>query len=106
MSDFNDFKTVTARKQHRCEFCGDLIKKREKYISQSGIFEGDFFHCALHQHCQNMINAYVAESGACEAYFDEVKDWLSDKCSGCYRINACVIRPEVCQLIIESFKEV
>jgi len=68
MSDFNDFKTVTARKQHRCEFCGDTIEKDEKYIVNNGMFDGDFFIDRLHQHCQKEVldRAIVAETKVIE----------------------------------------
>ncbi len=50
-------KDVTARKEHRCDWCGEVIHKGEKYHYESFIFDGDF--CDWHSHlaCSRVVSA-------------------------------------------------
>ncbi len=42
MSDFGDTNWPTARKQHRCIWCGEGILKGEKHAHFAGKWEGEF----------------------------------------------------------------
>jgi hypothetical protein len=43
-------KTVTCRKSHLCEWCGEVIEKGDQAQYRSGVHEGDFF--SGHQHIE------------------------------------------------------
>ena len=52
MSDFfSDQKVVTARKDHRCTYCGESISKGEKYTYQQGNWNGRWFESKMHNEC-------------------------------------------------------
>lgn len=50
--------TPTARKVHCCIWCGEKIKKGEKYIRQDGLFDGDFQSNKYHAECRKAATAY------------------------------------------------
>ena len=45
--------TPTARKPHRCDWCGEMILKGEKYSRWTGVYEGDFVSSVMHVECQD-----------------------------------------------------
>jgi hypothetical protein len=51
----------TARKEHKCDLCGHLIPKGQKYHRQSGKDDGDFFDICLHTHCYNILSTYCSQ---------------------------------------------
>lgn len=51
MSDFSNHSMLVARKEHRCEYCGEKILKGEKHIKFSGVFEGEFQNWRMHDEC-------------------------------------------------------
>lgn len=93
MGDFFTRKEVKARKLHKCSLCRDLIRKKETYVKHAGSYSGDFFSCKLHAHCDALLEAYLDIEGYGEYSFDEVSDWLYDKCKGCrfYKDGDCTI---------------
>ena len=58
-----------ARKQYRCEWCGEWILVGEKHKKFTQIFEGDFQSWRAHPECVYMMdhlmseNDYLAEDG-------------------------------------------
>ena len=60
---------VTARKRHKCIWCGDWIEAGEKYYQQSGIFDGEPFRNRYHSGCHagmlelHRIDGYAIEDG-------------------------------------------
>lgn len=54
MSDFNEQTTPTARKAHTCFACGDKIDIGEKYLRNTGCYEGDFYSSAEHSTCSRV----------------------------------------------------
>lgn len=54
MSDIHWNKTVTARKEHKCDQCYQEIPKGFEYVSTSGIFEGDFYSGKYHEECYSL----------------------------------------------------
>lgn len=52
MSDFfSESKVVTARKNHRCTYCGEGIEKGENYTYQKGNWNGRWFESKMHEEC-------------------------------------------------------
>lgn len=52
MSDFfNDAITRTARKRHRCTYCGEGIAAGEDYTYQKGNWDGRWFESKMHPEC-------------------------------------------------------
>lgn len=49
--EFFSERTVTAKKNHRCEECRKIIYAGEKYEYFSGKTDGDFWTAKQHVHC-------------------------------------------------------
>lgn len=74
---------ITARKEHVCELCGEIIHIGEAYWRESGKFEGDFFSRCLHEHCHEMEREYCEEVDT-EFSWDCITDHVADKhCISC-----------------------
>jgi len=56
-----------ARKQYRCEWCGDLIEVGEKHKKFAQIFEGDFNCWRAHPECVRMLDCLARED-----------DWIAE----------------------------
>lgn len=61
----------TARKAHRCFWCGESILKGEKHSKVAGKFEGEFQSIRLHNECSAASNVFHAKNpgepvGECE----------------------------------------
>ncbi|NCC85638.1 MAG: hypothetical protein EOM03_16160 [Clostridia bacterium] len=48
----SDLTLMKARKEHICEYCGELIRKGEKYWRQFVIYEGDAGTWKEHTECR------------------------------------------------------
>lgn len=57
-----------ARKQHRCEWCGEPIVPGEKHVKNVMIFEGDFQSWRAHKECIHMMNCLQDND---RYYFDD-----------------------------------
>jgi hypothetical protein len=55
-----------ARKIHLCIWCNDKIIVGEFYLSQSGIYEGDFQHSKYHLECAQARDKEFRETGETE----------------------------------------
>lgn len=44
-------KTVTCRKNHRCEWCGEWIEKGARAQYRSGVHDGEMFSGHQHPEC-------------------------------------------------------
>lgn len=52
MSDFYHLHvTKTARKEHRCSYCGEPIPAGDRYVYQTGIYDGRWFVSRMHSEC-------------------------------------------------------
>lgn len=45
------FEGTNARKDHRCNYCGEPIHKGDWYMREKSIYEGDFQNVAWHPEC-------------------------------------------------------
>jgi hypothetical protein len=44
-------QVVTARKNHKCHWCGDLIQKGSRYETWFIAYEGSAWRCKMHPEC-------------------------------------------------------
>lgn len=51
-------KTVTARKDHKCDFCGCVIKKGEKYNRATILNDGRIYDWKAHLDCEEATSLY------------------------------------------------
>jgi hypothetical protein len=63
---FRTETTHVARKEHRCDYCGDAIVSGTAYIRIAGHWNGDFYTAKGHLDCIEMWNdaySYWADPG-------------------------------------------
>ena len=66
---FNREDKVRARKDHKCGWCDNPIKKGVVYIKQIGLFEGEFFTYKTHEKCfANIHEAHSLYANDCFDY--------------------------------------
>jgi hypothetical protein len=70
-----------ARKNHCCEWCGELIKVGEVYTRDVGVFQGDFYSSPLHTECKEASKEYVVQSLPDDAEFSS---WSMERGKPCY----------------------
>ena len=105
MSDFFNQKYVTAKKIHKCEFCGKEIQPGERYSYENGVFEGDFFTRKLCPECNSMLNRFCEENEYGEFSWDWIEDWIHDLyCYGCDKKENCELVPKQCELVRRNFR--
>lgn len=46
----------TARKEHKCMFCGGIIKVGEKYDRQTCVYEGSVYDWIAHCECSSLAH--------------------------------------------------
>jgi hypothetical protein len=51
MTDFGHKFAPTARKDHRCAWCGDKIHKGEVHYHYKGKWQGEFQNWRMHNDC-------------------------------------------------------
>lgn len=56
MADILDNKIRTARKDHTCNYCGDVIHKGEKYDYSKLVQDGELYEWKCHLECNNIAN--------------------------------------------------
>lgn len=81
----------TARKEHKCELCGAIVRKGEKYHDKAGNEFGDVVCSKECEKCQSVIDEYFnsnsnyRDEGYCA---DWLRDWWRDyKCDDCKHIQ-------------------
>lgn len=80
----------TARKEHKCELCGAIIQKGEKYHDKAGNEFGDVVCSKECEKCQPVIDEYLnyehtdRNEGYCA---DWIQEWWRDyKCDFCKNV--------------------
>lgn len=90
-------KTPIARKEHRCEFCGEVIHVGEKYNRQTNVYDGRIYDWVSHCDCSKLaceldmfddcdegldgdgfvdnLNQYVYDNHYDDKIDDIAKDW-------------------------------
>ena len=57
----------TARKDHRCIWCGQKISKGEQYVAERSVFDGEMQNHHWHQEC--LEDCHIAFANECEWEF-------------------------------------
>lgn len=52
MTDFANHRYPKARKDHRCEWCGETIPKGETHFQFTGVWKGDWQNWRMHKECE------------------------------------------------------
>ena len=55
--------TRTARKQHRCIWCGQDIAAAEQYVDERSVYDGDIQHHRWHPECLDAMRDEAREWG-------------------------------------------
>ena len=67
-----------ARKGYVCDICYGTITKGEEYVRYSGKCDGEFFDWKYHTECNQVIDAYLRETGECEYDNESISEWLNE----------------------------
>ena len=90
-------ETPVARKEHRCDFCGEGISVGEKYNRQTNVYDGRVYDWVSHSECSKLayeldmfddcdegldsdgfvdnLNQYVYDNHYDDKIDDIAKDW-------------------------------
>jgi hypothetical protein len=75
-------KEVKANKDHRCNFCGEKIRKDETYLTSTHKQDGSVYDWKTHKHCSeiaNRLNMYEdCDEGLTEDGFQETIHCVHD----------------------------
>lgn len=86
MMEFWSERIHTAAKEHKCDMCGLVINKGERYYRSAGKYDGQFYNICQHIHCRNMAEEYCRQKVEDEYDTDSVSDYISDYyCHDCER---------------------
>lgn len=81
----------TARKEHKCELCGAIIQKGEKYHDKAGNEPDGIWYTIECEKCQPVIDGYFGEksTNTNDGYTrDDLREWWrSEKCDFCKYIQ-------------------
>lgn len=75
----------TARKEHRCMYCGGTINVGEKYERQTNKYDNQIYDWVCHLECQevtgllSMFDNDYGEGIDGEHFIEYLQDWLFDK---------------------------
>lgn len=90
----------TARKEHKCELCGAVIQKGEKYHDKAGNELGDISYVKECEKCQPVLDEFCSSDhyDRSEGYFEEwIQEWWRDvKCYACKHFYPACIPDEYC----------
>ena len=74
----------TARKEHKCSWCGDTIKVGEKYERSTLIYDGQIYDWLCHLECRevtSLLNVFDWDMGDGvdgDTFIQCIQDWLYD----------------------------
>lgn len=84
----------TARKEHKCNLCGAIIRKCEEYHDKAGNEFGDIFYAKECEKCQPVLDEFCSSDhydrseGYCEEWIQSW--WMDEKCFACkHRYPVC-----------------
>lgn len=78
MHKFED-KIIKARKQHRCDLCGEIIEAGSDYLLQT-LVDGEFCHFKTHKECSEYAEAKGEAKGLDEIDANLFEECLLDDC--------------------------
>lgn len=75
-------KEVKANKDHRCNFCGEKIRKGEVYSTSTHKYDGRVYDWKTHKHCSDIATRLKmyddADDGLTEDMFQETIHYVHD----------------------------
>lgn len=89
--EFYNRRTPVSRKERTCEMCGQKIMPGERYSSESGKFDGDFFARDLHLDCLQVLHDYLRAEEVNEFTYPDIYYWWREtQCTNCkHRYPPC-----------------
>ena len=63
--------TPKARKEHKCSYCGEIIKKGETYDLTTCVFDGDIYDWKAHLDCIAIVHKLKMYDGCDEGLDSE-----------------------------------
>lgn len=110
MLEFYTSTCHTARKRHTCLLCGEDIEIGERYLRESGKYEGEFFDSCYHLECDDIITRYCREMDEDEWDPDAIWEWLNDRyCRECdhgeNKDDDCPFSVMTCPVIRDKVKK-
>lgn len=79
----------TAKKEHKCDLCGETINIGEKYYRYVSLYDGRFYDNKYHEECITAINKYCKELDYDEYTEDSVNDWIYGKVCDNHECDYC-----------------
>ena len=61
---FHRRKKQVAKKDHRCDFCGEKISIKERYIYTAAFWDGDFYTMKMHDICDQKLDYTLRKEDA------------------------------------------
>ena len=79
----NTCNVKSARKKHKCNFCGRTIGKSESYVSYAGMWEGEFLNYAHCARCDEVYSSLLDWDGSYsgDTFRDSIREHL--RCPEC-----------------------
>jgi hypothetical protein len=59
-----------ARKEHKCDWCAEKIKKGEQYYTYTGKYDGEFQSIKMHNECYEAMRREASEDKTGDYYFE------------------------------------
>ena len=81
MAEFINDTLRIARKEHRCTFCGDVIKKGERYRFMTYVDGGKLYTDKYHENCAFAISQNC-DYGDDEYFTDEIMETINEELRG------------------------
>lgn len=110
MLEFSNQSNRIARKEHKCDLCGEVIRVGEKYSRYAGKYDGQMFDYKHHLLCLEMISEYCLWAEDNEYTEDDVIDWLMETvCYNCEHSwhgdgkDDCETSIFLCPKVVERF---
>jgi len=73
----------TARKTHRCDWCGESIDKGLRYLTCTGVMDGVMQRSKLHVECNEAMQRDIDASSVCNGdYMFNLYSNVRGKCEG------------------------
>jgi hypothetical protein len=75
--EFYNQSSHRSRRERVCEGCGKTIQVGETYVSQRGLYDGEFFTRALCVSCEEILDSYCCEIDN-EFTWDDVEEYATE----------------------------
>jgi len=106
--------TPKARKQHKCSYCGQIIKIGETYEQQTNIGDDGLYHWKSHISCQKLVDKldmykYCSDDGVTsddfyESIIQEYYDIMKAEIGNLISINKDVIFKDKLKFVKDYYK--